>query len=58
MSEHVWVYYNKKTGNIEKISPRFTESNTLGSLQVYADAVADIFAGKKSLEDFKVIFET
>lgn len=52
-----YVFYDEKTGKIEKISNRIPQDNTLKFLKVTTDVVEPIVSGLHSLNDYKVSFD-
>lgn len=54
MSEIFWVYYEKFTGNIKRISGKDEIISGLSKISVSYEQIKDIYEGKKSFNDYKV----
>jgi hypothetical protein len=51
-----YVFFNSETGDIEKISNSYEESQNLSFIKVLTQNLDDIFTGKKRIEDYKVVY--
>jgi hypothetical protein len=51
-----YIFFNSDTGDIEKISNSYEESQNLSFIKVLTQNLDDIFTGKKRLEDYKVAY--
>jgi hypothetical protein len=50
-----YVFFNSETGDIEKISNSYEETQNLLFIKVVTQNLDDIFTGKKRIEDYKVV---